>query len=220
MTHVVVPTTPGVLSALGGLIADVKSDFISTVFLDLDESVISVIQSGYAALEEQAVRWLREEQGYDGTHRWVYSADMRYRGQSYEIEAELNADDVNNGNVNGIAESFHREHEQVYEHADRDAAVQVINLRLVIIGASPKPQFPESELVDTAAEPARHIEVFMNGERRAVPLYARTAMKPGQHFAGPAVIAQSDCTTCVPGGLAGRVDAYGNLILTLACAEH
>lgn len=220
MAHVVVPTTPGVLSALGGLIADIKSDFISTVFLDLEESAIPVIQSGYAALEEEALRWLRDEQGYEGSYRLLYSADMRYRGQSYEIEAELTAEDVNNGNIAGMAESFHREHEKVYEHADRDAEVQVINLRMVIIGASPKPRFPRSELVDTSAEPARHIDVFMSGELGAVPLYSRAEMKPGQHFTGPAVIAQSDCTTCIPGGFTGRVDAYGNLILTLADAAH
>jgi N-methylhydantoinase A len=218
MTHVVVPTTPGVLSALGGLIADIKNDFISTVFLDLDETVVPTIQSGYAALEEQALRWLREEQGYDGVHRWVYSADMRYRGQSFEIEAVLDAADVKNGNVENMAESFHREHEQVYEYADHDAEVQVINLRLVIIGTSPKPRFPKFELVDSEAEPARHIDVFMSGEQAVVPLYARAAMQPGQYFAGPAVIAQSDCTTCVPAGFTGRVDAYGNIILTLARA--
>ena len=218
MTHVVVPPTPGVLSALGGLIADIKNDFISTVFLDLDEGAMPLVRRTCAALEAQARQWLLEEQGYRGDHRLVYSADMRYRGQSYEIETEIDPDHVARGDAAGIAEAFHRRHEQVYEHADREAAVQIINLRMVIVGSSPKPRFPESARVDAVAEPARHLQVFMDGERRPVPLYVRTDLVPGHRFPGPAVIAQSDCTTCVPGGLHGEVDGFGNLILTSAPA--
>ena len=215
MTNVVVPPTPGVLSALGGLIADIKNDFIATVFLDLDESVAGQIRQGYAALQAQATSWLRDEQGYEGEYRLVHSADMRYRGQSHEIEVRLDAGDVESGDVAGIAECFHREHEQVYEHADRDAPVQVINLRLVIAGTSPKPRFPAADLVDAEAATADHIDVFVDGRTRTVPLYARAELEPGQRFAGPCVIAQSDCTTCVPHGMTGRVDAYRNLILSL-----
>ena len=219
MAHVVIPPTPGVLSALGGLIADVKNDFIATVFLDLDEGAMPAVRSGYAALAAEAVRWLCEEQGYRGDRRLVYSADMRYRGQSYEIETELDPDHVAQGDVAGIAEAFHRRHEQVYEHADREAAVQMINLRMVIAGSSPKPRFPESRRVDAVPEPVQQLRVFMDGAPRNVPLYVRTDLVSGHRFSGPAVIAQSDCTTCVPGGFHGEVDAFGNLILTLTAGS-
>jgi len=215
MTHVVIPPTPGVLSALGGLIADIKNDFIATVFVDLEEEAMSAVRDTWADLRSQAVQWLHEEQGYRGDHRLVYSADMRYRGQSYEIETEIDPEHVERGDIAGIAEAFHRRHEQVYEHADREAAVQLINLRMVIIGSSPKPEFPESPcLVDATPEPARRLQVFMTGAPRHVPLYIRTELAPGHRFTGPAVVAQNDCTTCVPDGLDGRVDGFGNLILT------
>lgn len=215
MTHVVVPPTPGVLSALGGLIADIKNDFIVTVFLDLEASALPAVQSGYAALESEAVAWLRDDQGYSGEYRLLYSADMRYRGQSYEIESILDDKAVAASDLRALAEAFHREHERVYEHADRDAPVQIINLRMVIVGESPKPTFPAYDLITGEARADQHIDVFVDGSVRAVPLYAREAMAAGQHFAGPAVIAQSDATTCVPAGLTGQVDTYGNLILTL-----
>ena len=220
MTHVVVPPTPGVLSALGGLIADIKNDFITTVFLDLEESAMPVIRDTWIGLRNQAVEWLCDEQGYRGDHRLVYSADMRYRGQSYEIETEIDPSHVEQGNPAGIAEAFHRRHEQVYEHADREAAVQIINLRMVIIGSSPKPEFPESQRVDATPEPARRLQVFMDGARRRVPLYIRTDLAPGHRFSGPAVVAQSDCTTCIPDGLDGEVDGFGNLILTPRPTTH
>jgi len=219
MTSVVIPPTPGVLSALGGLISDVKNDFISTVFLELEDAVTGHIRDGFADLERQAVTWLREEQGHAGEYRLVHSADMRYRGQSYEIECALDAAHVAAGDVAGMAESFHREHEKVYEHADREAPVQIINLRMVIVATSPKPRFPAEEPVSAEAAPDRLLRVSVDGAETEVPLYAREKLLSGQRFSGPCVIAQSDCTTCVPGNFAGQVDPYGNVILSLAAAH-
>ena len=88
MTHVVIPPTPGVLSALGGLIADIKNDFIATVFLDLDEDAMPLIRDTCAALESQAVQWLCEEHGY---------------GSPLEREAERVLTDVRRGFVTADA---------------------------------------------------------------------------------------------------------------------
>ena len=85
---------------------------------------------------------------------------------------------------------------------------------MVIVGWSPKPRFPESRRIDAVPEPRRHLRVFMDGAPRRVPLYVRGDLVPGHRFAGPAVVAQSDCTTCVPAGRGGVVDGFGNLILT------
>ena len=57
--------------------------------------------------------------------------------------------------------------------------------------------------------------VYLQGERRAVERYRREHLHPGQHFAGPAIVAQDDCTTCVLPGMRGRVDAYRNLVIEL-----
>ena len=212
---VIVPSTPGVLSALGGLIADIKNDFISTVFLELAESEIAGIQSGFAHLREQAVTWLREEQGYTGDFKLIYAGDMRYRGQSFELETTLNWEDLKAGNLRELAESFHLEHEKVYEHCDREAPVQIVNLRLVIVGESPKPVFTWKEPVHKLAASQGIVDVFIAGKLEKIPLYQREHMSSGDTLDGPAVVAQSDCTTCVPPGITGQVDGYGNLILTV-----
>lgn len=215
VSHVVVPTTPGVLSALGGLIADIKNDFIKTVYLDLEPGAAGTIRSGFEELRSIAECWLRNEQGYSGPSSLVYSADMRYRGQSYEIETHLTAEDVADGNIDAMADAFHKAHERIYDHADPRAPVQLINLRLVIIGASPKPEFASRPLVGGAAHPDKTIEVYLDGRHKRIPLYLREALEPGQTFNGPAVVAQPDCTTCIPGGFDGTVDQYGQLILKL-----
>ena len=213
MQTIIIPTTPGVLSALGGLIADIKNDFIKTVFVELGGTETTVIQDEYKSLEARALEWLREEQAYEGDYQLIYSADMRYRGQAFEIEAILSAKDVASGDVTAMAEAFHREHELVYEHCDRDAAVQIVNLRLVIVGMSPKPIFPERNLTVQPATPERSVEVFTGGRLTSVSLFRREQLHPGFTFDGPAIVVQSDCTSCVPEGLSGNVDAYGNLVL-------
>ena len=215
MTHVVVPTTPGVLSALGGLVADVKNDFIRTVYLDLEPAAMAGIQAGFAQLGADARRWLAEEQGHHGAFRLVASADMRYRGQSYEIETALAAADIDAGRTAALAEAFHAAHERMFGHCDRAAAVQVINLRMIIVADSPKPALARLAAATGPAAPLRHVDVHVGGALRAVPLYARADLLPGHDFSGPAIIAQDDTTTCVPDGYTGTVDAYGHLILTL-----
>jgi N-methylhydantoinase A len=216
VTHVVIPTTPGVLSALGGLIADIKNDFIKTVYLDLEPAAVAPVQSAFAELAHEAEHWLREEQGHKGEFRLVYSADMRYRGQSYEIESVFSADDVAKGRLAAIADAFHAAHERIFDHCDRSAPVQIINLRLVIVADSAKPTFAKRPLASGKAEPVRDIDVYMDGKRRPIGLFQRDQMLPGQTFSGPAVVSQPDATTCIPAGFSGSVDAYGNLVLKLA----
>ena len=65
------------------------------------------------------------------------------------------------------------------------------------------------------AAPAETVEVYAGGERHPAGIYHRTDLRAGQHFQGPAVVAQDDCTTCILDGFAASVDGYGNLILEM-----
>jgi N-methylhydantoinase A len=214
MQEVVVPTTPGVLSALGGLIADLKSDFIKTLYADLDAASAALVRREFEALKNNAVAWLRHDQGYDGAYTLTYSAELRYRGQSFEIDTPLDPDAIAACDVAAIAAAFHGEHERVYGHADPHAAIQVISLRLVISGKTAKPDFPRQDLRPGRAQPLRQAEVWLDGAQREINLYRRADLIPGQTFSGPAVVTQDDCTTVVPQGYLARVDEYANLRIT------
>ena len=214
LRDVVVPATPGVLSALGGLIADLKNDFIKTVYLDLDDSgAAGSIREEFAALRAQGAHWLRDEQGYSGEPRFLCSADMRYRGQSFEVETDLDDAAIDNGDVQAFADAFHEAHEALYYHSDREAPVQMINLRLVAVGSTTKPGLTREAERPRRPEPERHIPVYMQGCHRNVRLFLRQRLNAGDRIEGPAVVAQEDSTVCVPAGFAGRVDGYRNLLL-------
>jgi N-methylhydantoinase A len=211
MKEVVIPPTPGVLSALGGLIADLKSDFIRTVYLDLTDAAGPEIEAAYAALENQARAWLLVEQGFDGPYRIERSAELRYRGQSFEIDTPVAAD----AGVAGLIASFHVQHDRVYGHADLEAPVQAIALRVVISGAVAKPAFPTHPLEPGPAPIASRAAVWLDGAQHDAAIHRRADLRAGQTFAGPAVVIQDDCTTVVPPGFAGRVDEHANLRLTI-----
>jgi len=213
LARVVVPPTPGVLSAYGGLIADIRNDFIRTAFVDLDPNGLLLLEAHAAELEAQALHWIREEQGFAGEARLIFSADMRYRGQSYEIETPVSRADIAAGNVATIADAFHAEHARVYDHADPEAPVQVVNLRLVVSGSLAKPGFTPEALTHGRAVPLGETEIFLDGAALPAGLYRRVQLEPGQSLKGPAIIAQDDCTTVVPPGFAVEVDAWGNLVI-------
>jgi N-methylhydantoinase A len=211
--HVLVPPTPGVLSALGGLVCDTRNDFIRTLFQTLSPALVDTLKTAYAELETQARAWLRDEQMHSGEATLRFSADMRYAGQSFEIETKLELDWVTAGDIAALAGAFHAEHLRLYDHNDPDAAVQIINARVVISAPNPRPDFVAAAETPYDAVPDRSVAVFHDGAMVEAALFRREALQPGARFTGPAIIAQNDTTTCLPAGFAGRVDGWGNLVL-------
>jgi N-methylhydantoinase A len=213
MNRVLIPRRPGVVSALGGLIADVKNDFIRTVFVDLEPGIAALLQATFAELRLEAERWLRRDQGFAGNAVCTLSADMRYHGQSFEIEVPIEEAWIAAGDTAALAAAFHRQHTLLYDFSDATADVQIINLRLVIAGATARPEFVEEPRITGEPVPEKRIDVWYDGESMSLPLYRREALHHGHRLTGPAVIAQEDTTICIPAGFAGAIDAHGNLHL-------
>jgi N-methylhydantoinase A len=209
--EVVIPHAPGTLSALGGLIADLKNDFLKTVYMDLDAGSMDTMRKEYAVLTQRALEWLRNEQGHADGATLTYSAEMRYRGQSFEIETPLTTADLNSGDVAALATAFHQQHRKIYAHADEAASVQVVSVRVLVTGRQEKPRFKRHEPTAGTVSPERSLTVWMDGAFREVSLYSRAKALPGMRFDGPAIVAQDDTTTVILPGYVCTVDEYANL---------
>jgi N-methylhydantoinase A len=216
ISQVIVPHRPGVVSALGGLIADVKSDFIRTVFLPVRPDSARAMREGFSALAEDARAWLRSEQKFTGPAIEHLSAEMHYLGQSFEIDVPIERAWIEAGDFASIAAAFHRMHADIYDFSDESGEIQIVNLRMTIAGATPRPTLAMEPPAAEPIAPARHIEIWMDGKSQAVPLYFRAALHHGHCFAGPAVVAQEDTTICIPAGFDASVDAHLNLHLVRA----
>jgi N-methylhydantoinase A len=131
-------------------------------------------------------------------------ADVRYRGQSYEIEVRL---------TSRFAADFHTAHRRTFGYAAPEAAVEVVNLRLraIVPGATVAPQ----RLGRASGQPsaARRIQVVAGGRTRAVPLYAREAIGTGASIRGPAIVVELSATSYVAPEFTLRADGFGNLHL-------
>ncbi|MDR3517498.1 MAG: hydantoinase/oxoprolinase family protein [Azospirillaceae bacterium] len=213
MQGVVVPPTPGVVSALGGLIADLKNDFVRTIYCGVTETAIGSLGPVCDALEATARAWL-EAQGHEGGAELRFSADMRYPGQSFEIETPLADAWLRPGDAAAIRSAFHDAHARLYGHSDPAAPVQMISLRLVIRGRTPKPALTPIPVATGPIEPRLRVEGWFDGQGHDTAVYHRQDFAAGHRCCGPAIIAQDDTTTVVPPGFAVRVDRFGNLVIT------
>jgi N-methylhydantoinase A len=213
MKRVMAPRRPGVVSALGGLVADLRGDFIRTIFSPLSGMSLAGIRDAFEALAQEGRDWLAA-QGHEGAAELSLSCDMRYVGQSYEIEVVLQPEWLTDGNATAIAQAFHLTHEQLYDFHDPDGEIELVNVRLSAVGAGPALSFPEIDDIDAAAVPARRLSVYTGVRVETIDLHDRQALVSGSTFLGPAVVVQEDTTFAIPSGAQARVDRHLNLLLT------
>lgn len=212
LSKVMAPRRPGVVSALGGLVADLRGDFIRTVFADLTDAVLPDLRATFEDLAADGTRWLAA-QGHDGAAELHLSADMRYAGQSYEIEVALEQGWLSDRAA--IERAFHETHRRIYDFDDPSGRIELVNLRLAAIGAGPVLDMPEAAETPAGAHPLRHVPVFL-GRHRQVALYDRAGLAGGAGFEGPAIVTQEDTTFAIPEGTHARVDRHLNIHLSFA----
>ena len=210
---VMIPRRPGVVSALGALIADVKCDFIATVFTPVSMAAMPRLAEALARLRADAETWLYRQQGYSGAATVTLSADMRYAGQSFEIDVAIAERWIAAGDVASIRQAFDRRHKEIYDFSDDASEVSIVNLRLVIAGRTAKPALPE--VADGTGLPpaAGEIDVWTAGRWAKAPLFRRDDLRRGHELPSPAVIVQEDTTSIVPKGFSGSIDRLGNIHL-------
>ncbi len=212
---VLVPPAPGLLCAIGDLVADFRDEFARTYIRILDEADPAEVGGILDELGGRAVRWLDGEGIAEEARSVSYAADMRYRGQGYEIPVAIDPDEVRSGGLADLEERFNGLHEQLYGFRMHDTRVEIVNLRAIGFGAVPKPELPVGELgrEDAAAALAEEHEIVFEGERVPTRIYDRARLAPGMRFDGPAIVTEFDATTVVLPGYAAEVDVNFNILI-------
>jgi N-methylhydantoinase A len=218
--RVLVPANPGILCAMGLLLTDLRADFSLTRLLPAAEASTADVAEGFAALGERAKRWFEQEGIAAAERRVARTADMRYHGQNYELSVPLTDGPVSADTIRALATGFAEAHRQRYGFAAEGDPVQIVTLRLEAIGLVRKAELtahPDAG-PDASAAIVQQRPVWLEemGDFVPTPIFAREALRPGNCFAGPAIVEQMDATTLVPPGLTARVDPWLNLILEVA----
>ncbi len=215
MAGVIVPPFPGVYSAMGLVMSDVKHDYIRsrmTQIANTDEEAVNRI---FADLEQEARTELRAEGFGDDAIRIEPSLDLRYAGQGYEITLPCPYP-LGAGDLAKVRSSFDDVHKDMFGHTAPDEPVEIVSWRLRGVGVVPPveiPRFePEGRQLSDALRETR--KARFDGATMDCPVYQRERLDVGASFYGPAVIDQLDCTTIVFPGQYAQVDEYRNIIIT------
>jgi N-methylhydantoinase A len=215
MARVLVPRAGGVLSALGLAISDLRRDYVHPLLGRLDELDRAELAAAYAGLEERA----RNDLGDPALER---RADLRYRGQSFELTVTI--DDLDD-----LGARFHVEHERRYGYRMQDEPVELVNLRLVATVPVAKPELRGAAAApkDAAGAGGRvaagatggpggsggRRAVNLEGDWLQVEIVAGGDLVPGAELAGPAVVEHPESTVVIRPGWRASVDDVGSLAL-------
>lgn len=212
---VIVPPTPGVLSALGFLYSDVKNEFAQTYVRNVSDVDSNQLIEIYGRLGRDARGWLREEGIEEGRQDLHFQADVRYLRQGYEFALQVNPESLNNGGLADLESRFGAAHEKLYGFR-LDQPVELVNLRAVGAGQVEKVQLPSFELEspDASAAVVEQHRVYFDGGFLNANIYDRKQLRAGHRLSGPAVVTQTDSTTVIHPGHVGVVDRYLNILIS------
>lgn len=216
--EVLVPRSPGTLSAFGMLVADFETDGVRTHFVrDTANADCEAVEIALSELEAKGEKVLAAEglKGFPVQHR--RTAEMRYEGQGYELEVPLSAVFNEVGRMNAV-ENFHRVHNDVYGHFNRDRKVELVNLRLVSFQAAEN--LPQAAVKgsmtdgDKTPEPTVICQASFPGLGEVqTPRYRREDLPVGSTINGPCIVDQPDTTVVIGIDQHATIDAAGNMLI-------
>lgn len=209
--RVVVPASPGALSAIGALRSDVVRDASRTVMLDAG-ATLDRLERAFRALEREARAALRREGFADARQRHERTVAARYRGQSFELEIKFKT-------PARVAAAFHRAHLARYGYAQERGAVEIVSARVRSSGLveKMKPERPSTlSRSRTPLAPRAFARVHFASRAARAAVYARDELPAGARLRTPCVVTEYSSTTLVPVEAAARVDGLGNLIVELS----
>ncbi|MGZ5228720.1 MAG: hydantoinase/oxoprolinase family protein [Burkholderiales bacterium] len=211
---ILIPPAPGVLSALGLLVSNLRAEFARTCVQRAGHYDSKQLASVFDELTAEAVTWLDAEEVPVSSRVLFKQASLRYKDQGFELDVPWsgNVDDVA---LAGVIDGFHDAHERIYSFALRDMPVEIVTLRVDAVGLLPKVtmrELREGGKVSAAIVGSQRIS-FASGAVD-VPIYDRSKLGAGARIHGPAVMTQLDSTTLLLASQVAEVHKFGSLIVT------
>ena len=210
--HVLVPANPGNACATGLLSTDLQHDYVRTYVVEMQNADIGKIHGLVKEMEKQGRDQLHGEGLVDERIEIRCSADMRYAGQSFQLEVPITGD----CSLEEMGNTFNDQYENVYGYNRREKPIELVYLRAVAVGIVDKP-IPSAERESTLkGDENEKREIYFDGSFRSCKIYQRTKISVGKEIKGPAVIHEYGSTTVLSPGWQASADKIGNLSLKRA----
>ncbi|MFX0097275.1 MAG: hydantoinase/oxoprolinase family protein [Candidatus Hodarchaeota archaeon] len=213
----IIPITPGLFSAYGLLVTDLGHDYSMTYLSRTDSIQIKLLNHHFTKLEKQGIADLIREGVARNRILITRTIDMRYVGQSYELNIDVPDGKIDEGVLRTLEERFHQLHEERYGYSAEGESTEIVNLRLIATGSSrPLGTKKKAKKGKDASRAKKHKrEVYFEKEDKKVRcnIYDRYRLDPGNQIYGPAIIEQEDTTTLIQSNQMVEVDAYDQLVI-------
>lgn len=216
--NIIVPVSPGLFSAMGLLITDLKHEYIKTFVSEMSKLDLEKVNALYKSLEEEGLKLLKLE-GIGRENVTINRAmDLRYIGQSYELTLPIPNIELKSEDMLKITEKFHEFHEQSYGHSAKEEPVELVNLRVTTTGRIAKPKLKELKSGDKSPEGAVRSKrkVYFKESDGFVETYSyfRHKLEWGNIIEGPAIVEDPDATTVIHPGYKAEVLKTGELLIS------
>jgi N-methylhydantoinase A len=215
---VIIPFAPGVIAALGLLAAPIRYDYVVSRIAELNQLDLLECNGYYKRLAERAYKEMSKEGIANESMVLLNSADLRYRGQAYEVNIPVpnvldNAEDLAN-----LVARFNGEHSRRYGYCSEGGSVEIVNMRVTVIGNLTMPRmvaYPQTHSEDPGTALLEERNVYFHGSMIRTAVYLAGRLQPGHVIKGPAIIQDTGSTTVLFPGQTAGVDPYRNLIVRL-----
>jgi N-methylhydantoinase A len=215
---VVIPPMCGNLSAVGLVVADIQHDHVRTLAKRQQDIHLNDLLEAFRTLEQEGIRQLREENVEDKDILIEWSADLRYEGQSWELNTPIKRTSAPDGRqLKDILSDFHDLHHRIYSYCEPQETVEFINLRVKVIGQNPSLTLPKEKEEATPLSKAmkeRRPVFFKDRGFVETPIYERDRLGRGTQIPGPCLIEETISTALIPEGWCGVIDEYRNIVIT------
>ena len=219
INKIVIPNAPGHFSALGMLMADLRRDYVQTLFERMDDLEMFQLEEQFQRLEAEGRRALAASGIPPERIVFERAADMRYVGQEHAVAVRMPAAVGDESARTEIKRLFDEAHDLRYSHSAPEESADIVSLRVSAIGRLSKPQFPQIDKGEaTPPENARRgaRSVFFEGAGVIAALvYDRTKLLQGNVIDGPAIVEELASTTMIEPGDTVTVNEFGHLIMQL-----
>ncbi|MEW5910753.1 MAG: hydantoinase/oxoprolinase family protein, partial [Thermodesulfobacteriota bacterium] len=224
MARVIIPPMSGNFSAIGLAVANIQRDYVRTFGKKAGKFNPSELESIFHALEAEGVETLLNERVSRENMVISWSADMRYEGQSWELNIPVEpVKEMSETEIQKITHRFHQIHYQVYSYSEPRESVEFVNLRARVVGKNPTlslPRKPFSGSAGCAVEKAIRNIWFEPYGWNPVPVFERASLKTGSAIPGPCIIEEPICTILIPHGFSGEVDGYSNILIPISSEKN
>jgi len=223
ITRIFVPPRPGAFSALGLLCTDVVHDYVRSGLRPMELVTPEDAEKVFGELEARGVAELRQEGISPDGAQFQRELDVRYTGQGYELRVSLEGlggkGGFKNDDMKAARNRFDEQHEKIHGHAAKDRSVEIVSYRIRLRVSVPKYEpIPSRNVIESPApadsNKGTRIVYFAADEATETKIYEREKLPFGARLDGPAIVEQFDSTIVVPESWVGRIDGYGNLILS------